>query len=97
LLTDPIFLHRLQREKREWRSHVLETEAGRDKKVLLQSHADRQADRRFMTTSNEVLMSFLSTETFKTEMVWTVFFQNAIKQGNPICLDLPRTGRDSCL
>jgi hypothetical protein len=47
---------------------VLETGAGRDKKVLLQSHADRQADRRFMTTSSKNLMSLLSTETFKTEI-----------------------------
>jgi hypothetical protein len=47
---------------------VLETGAGRDKKVLLQSHADRQADRRFMTTSSEILMSLLSTETLKTEI-----------------------------
>jgi hypothetical protein len=47
---------------------VLETEAGRDKKVLLQSHADRQADRRFMTTSSEILMSLVSTETLKTEI-----------------------------
>jgi virulence-associated protein VagC len=53
---------------------VLETGAGRDKKVLLQSHADRQADRRFMTTSNEILMSLLSTETFNTEMLRTGFF-----------------------
>jgi hypothetical protein len=42
--------------------------AGRDKKVLLQSHADRQADRQFMTTSSEILMSLLSTETLKTEI-----------------------------
>jgi hypothetical protein len=68
-----------------------ETWAGRDKKVLLQSHADRQADRRFMTTSNEILMSLLSTETFKKDSLRTIFFQNAIKQGNPICLDLPRS------
>jgi hypothetical protein len=47
---------------------ILETGAGQDKKVLLQSHADRQADRRFMTTSSEILMYLLSTETLKTEI-----------------------------